>query len=190
MASRSLGIRQLLQADKRASEKVSEAHEHKKPRLKQAKQAQDETEQYHLQRMKFKAKGAVALWLHSSCSTEVEEEPQETTTLQTNFWQNRDAILDNVLAFACDIWPDIHREYHINEQGKKQEVPSPWVGILDAFVEEEALAKLELQSSEKALHEFCLIRSRSLCFLENSKSSFFVQTYSLSKNFIFLPCIS
>lgn len=91
---------------------MSEAHEHKNPRLKQAKHAQDETEQYHLQRMEgFKAKDAVPLWSHNSCSTEVEKETQETTTLQTNFWQNRDAILDNVLAFACDIWPDTRKEY-------------------------------------------------------------------------------
>nr|XP_020762348.1 V-type proton ATPase subunit G 1-like [Odocoileus virginianus texanus] len=60
MASQSQGIQQLLQAEKRAAEKVSEARKRKNRRLKQAKEeAQAEIEQYRLQREKeFKAKEA------------------------------------------------------------------------------------------------------------------------------------
>ncbi|EHB08556.1 V-type proton ATPase subunit G 1 [Heterocephalus glaber] len=62
MASQSQGIPQLLQAKKRAEEKVSEARKRKNLRLKKAKEAQAEIEQYLLQREKeFKAKEAEAL---------------------------------------------------------------------------------------------------------------------------------
>uniref|UniRef100_A0A2K5F3U8 V-type proton ATPase subunit G n=1 Tax=Aotus nancymaae TaxID=37293 RepID=A0A2K5F3U8_AOTNA len=113
----SQGIQRLLQADKRAAEKASEARKRKNRRLKQAKAAaQAEIEQYHLQREKaFKAKEAAALGSHGSCSTEMEKETQEKMTiLQTYFWQNRDEVLDNLLAFVCDIRPDIHENYRIN----------------------------------------------------------------------------
>uniref|UniRef100_A0A5F4WA06 V-type proton ATPase subunit G n=1 Tax=Callithrix jacchus TaxID=9483 RepID=A0A5F4WA06_CALJA len=112
MASQLQGIWQLLQA-----EKVSEARRRKNQRLKQAKAAaKAEIEQYHLQREKeFKAKEAAALGSHGSCSTKVEKETQEKMTiLQTYFQQNRDEILDNLLAFVCDIRPEIHENYRIN----------------------------------------------------------------------------
>ncbi|XP_054291313.1 V-type proton ATPase subunit G 1-like [Pongo pygmaeus] len=117
MASQSQGIQQLLQAEKRAAEKVSEARKRKNRRLKQAKEAaQAEIEQYRLQREKeFKAKEAAALGSRGSCSAEVEKETQEKMTiLQTYFWQNRDEVLDNLLAFVCDTRPEIHENYCIN----------------------------------------------------------------------------
>ncbi|EHH23837.1 V-type proton ATPase subunit G 1 [Macaca mulatta] len=117
MASQSQGIQQLLQAEKRAAEKVSEARKRKNRRLKQAKEeAQAEIEQYRLQREKeFKAKEAAALGSHGSFSTEVEKEAQgEMTILQTYFRQNRDEVLDNLLAFVCDIRPESHENYRIN----------------------------------------------------------------------------
>lgn len=117
MASQSQGIQQLLQAEKRAAEKVSEARKRKNRRLKQAKEeAQAEIEQYRLQREKdFKAKEAAALGSHGSCSTEVEKETQEKiTTLQNYFQQNREEVLDNLLTFICDIQPQIHENYRLN----------------------------------------------------------------------------
>jgi len=45
----------------------------------------------------------------------VEKETQEKMTiLQTYFQQNRDEVLDNLLAFVCDIRPEIHENYRIN----------------------------------------------------------------------------
>lgn len=89
----------------------------KNRRLKQAKEeAQAEIEQYRLQREKeFKAKEAAALGSHGSCSSEVEKETQEKmTVLQNYFEQNRDEVLENLLAFVCDIRPEIHENYRIN----------------------------------------------------------------------------
>ncbi|CAI9174698.1 unnamed protein product [Rangifer tarandus platyrhynchus] len=83
MASQSQGIQQLLQAEKRAAEKVSDGRKRKSRRLKQAKEeAQAESEQYRLQREKE--------------------------------FKNRDEVLDNLLAFVCDIRPEIHENYRIN----------------------------------------------------------------------------
>ncbi|XP_070307988.1 V-type proton ATPase subunit G 1 [Odocoileus virginianus] len=116
-ASQSQGIQQLLQAEKRAAENVSEARKRKNRRLKQAKEeAQAEVEQYCLQREKeLKAKEAAALGSQGSCITEVEDDTQEKMTiLQTYFRQNRDEVLDNLLAFVCDIRPEIHENYRIN----------------------------------------------------------------------------
>nr|XP_015100822.1 V-type proton ATPase subunit G 1 [Vicugna pacos] len=69
MASQSQGIQQLLQAEKRAAEKVSEARKRKNRRLKQAKEeAQAEIEQYRLQREKeFKAKEAAVGLVYFQC---------------------------------------------------------------------------------------------------------------------------
>uniref|UniRef100_A0A7I2V375 V-type proton ATPase subunit G n=1 Tax=Homo sapiens TaxID=9606 RepID=A0A7I2V375_HUMAN len=72
MASQSQGIQQLLQAEKRAAEKVSEARKRKNRRLKQAKEeAQAEIEQYRLQREKeFKAKEAANIYIcKNRCDT-------------------------------------------------------------------------------------------------------------------------
>ncbi|XP_006860102.1 PREDICTED: V-type proton ATPase subunit G 1-like [Chrysochloris asiatica] len=117
MASQSQGIQQLLQAEKRAAEKVSEARKRKNRRLKQAKEeAQAEIEQYmQYSSWNVIAKEAAALGSHGSCSTEVEKETQEKmTVLQTYFRQNRDDVLDNLLTFVCDIRPEIHENYRIN----------------------------------------------------------------------------
>nr|KAF6314185.1 ATPase H+ transporting V1 subunit G1 [Myotis myotis] len=95
----------------------SQGIQRKNRRLKQAKEeAQAEIEQYRLQREKeFKAKEAAALGSHGSCSSEMEKETQEKMLiLQTYFRQNRDEVLDNLLAFVCDIRPEIHENYRIS----------------------------------------------------------------------------
>ncbi|NXH14064.1 VATG1 ATPase, partial [Bucco capensis] len=117
MASQSQGIQQLLQAEKRAAEKVAEARKRKNRRLKQAKEeAQAEIEQYRLQREKeFKAKEAAALGSHGSCTTEVEKETLEKmSVIQQNFQKNREVVLSQLLALVCEIKPEIHINYRIN----------------------------------------------------------------------------
>ncbi|XP_044296020.1 V-type proton ATPase subunit G 1 [Varanus komodoensis] len=117
MASQSQGIQQLLQAEKRAAEKVAEARKRKNRRLKQAKEeAQAEIEQYRLQREKeFKAKEAAALGSHGSSATEVEKETQEKMlVLQNSFQQSREEVLGKLLNLVFDIKPEIHLNYRIN----------------------------------------------------------------------------
>ncbi|XP_053552174.1 V-type proton ATPase subunit G 1 [Bombina bombina] len=117
MASQSAGIQQLLQAEKRAAERVGEARKRKNRRLKQAKEeAQAEIEQYRLQREKeFKAKEAAALGSHGSCSEEVEKETLEKMSIiQVNYKNNREAVLESVLSLVCEIKPEIHINYRFN----------------------------------------------------------------------------
>uniref|UniRef100_A0A2K6MWA1 V-type proton ATPase subunit G n=1 Tax=Rhinopithecus bieti TaxID=61621 RepID=A0A2K6MWA1_RHIBE len=73
-------------------------------RLMQAKEAaQAEIEQYHLQREKeLKSKEAA------------KEAQEKMTILQTYVPHNRDEVWDNLLAFVCDIRPEILENYHIN----------------------------------------------------------------------------
>uniref|UniRef100_A0A8C6H434 V-type proton ATPase subunit G n=1 Tax=Mus spicilegus TaxID=10103 RepID=A0A8C6H434_MUSSI len=62
-----------------------------------------------------KAKEAAALGSHGSCSSEVEKETQEKmNVLQNHFEQNRDGVLNDLLASVCDIRPEIHENYRIN----------------------------------------------------------------------------
>ena len=60
------------------------------------------------------AKEAAALGSHGSCSSEVEEETQgKMNVLQNHFEQNRDGVLNDLLASVCDIQPEIHESYRI-----------------------------------------------------------------------------
>lgn len=116
MASQSQGIQQLLQAEKRAAEKVAEARKRKNRRLKQAKEeAQAEIEQYRLQREKeFKTKEAAALGSHGNSAVEVDKETADKMSrIQNNYQQNRDAVLANLLKMVCDIKPEIHVNYRV-----------------------------------------------------------------------------
>ncbi|KAJ8260617.1 hypothetical protein COCON_G00163400 [Conger conger] len=114
MASQSQGIQQLLQAEKRAAEKVGEARKRKTRRLKQAKEeAHAEIEQHRVQREKeFKTKEAVALGSHGNSAVEVDKETVDKMGhIQGSYKQNREAVLGNLLKMVCDIKPEIHANY-------------------------------------------------------------------------------
>nr|ACO08822.1 Vacuolar ATP synthase subunit G 1 [Oncorhynchus mykiss] len=114
MASQSRGIQQLLQAEKRAAEKVAEARKRKNRRLKQAKEeAQAEIEQYRMRREKdFKPKEAAALGSHGNSAVEVDKETVgKMGSIQTSYQQNREGVLGNLLKMVCDIKPEIHVNY-------------------------------------------------------------------------------
>ncbi|XP_078082737.1 V-type proton ATPase subunit G 1-like [Mustelus asterias] len=117
MASQSQGIQQLLQAEKRAAEKVAEARKRKNRRLKQAKEeAQAEIEQYRLQREKdFKDKENSALGSHGNSATEVDKDTQEKIKkIGASYEQHKENVLNNLLCLICDIKPEIHVNFRIN----------------------------------------------------------------------------
>ncbi|XP_066569416.1 V-type proton ATPase subunit G 1 [Amia ocellicauda] len=117
MASQSQGIQQLLQAEKRAAEKVAEARKRKNRRLKQAKEeAQAEIEQYRLQREnEFKTKEKAALGSHGNSATEVDKETvDKIKMIERNYQQNRETVLASLLTLICDIKPEIHTNYRIS----------------------------------------------------------------------------
>ncbi|MED6246821.1 hypothetical protein CHARACLAT_031503 [Characodon lateralis] len=116
MASQSQGIQQLLQAEKRAAEKVTEARKRKNRRLKQAKEeAQAEIEQYRLQREKeFKTKEAAALGSHGNSAVEVDRDTAERMArIQDSYRGNRETVLNELLRRICDIQPELHANYRV-----------------------------------------------------------------------------
>ncbi|CAG01695.1 unnamed protein product, partial [Tetraodon nigroviridis] len=118
MASQSQGIQQLLQAEKRAAEKVTEARKRKNRRLKQAKEeAQAEIEQYRLQREKeFKTKEAAVgpSVPMETVQLEVDRETAERMgRIQTSYRSNREAVLGELLRHVCDIKPEFHANYRV-----------------------------------------------------------------------------
>ncbi|XP_069465783.1 V-type proton ATPase subunit G 1 [Ambystoma mexicanum] len=117
MASQSQGIQQLLQAEKRAAEKISDARKRKNKRLKQAKEeAQAEIEQYRLQREKdFKTKEDAALGSHGSYSTEVDKGTvQKMHVIYESFQKNKEVVLKSLLTLICDIDPKIHANFRVS----------------------------------------------------------------------------
>ncbi|CAO1318728.1 unnamed protein product [Diamesa tonsa] len=114
MASQTQGIQQLLAAEKRAAEKVSEARKRKQKRLKQAKEeAQDEIEKYRMERERlfkeFEAKHmgsreGVAAKIDADTVLKIEEMNRAISS-------NKNPIIQEVLRLVYDIKPEVHRNY-------------------------------------------------------------------------------
>ncbi|KFO81436.1 V-type proton ATPase subunit G 1, partial [Cuculus canorus] len=69
-----------------------------------------------LQRKKeFKAKEAVALGFHGSCTTEAEKETLEKiSVIQQNFQKNCEVVISQLSLLVCDMKLEIHVNYCIN----------------------------------------------------------------------------
>ncbi|KAH0562791.1 V-type proton ATPase subunit G [Cotesia glomerata] len=116
MASQTQGIQQLLAAEKKAADKVTEARKRKARRLKQAKEeAQDEIEKYRQEREKqFKefeakhmgSKEGVAARIDADTKLKIEEMNSQLST-------HKDAVIQKILELVYDIKPELHRNYRI-----------------------------------------------------------------------------
>ncbi|GLV36472.1 Vacuolar H[+] ATPase 13kD subunit [Carabus blaptoides fortunei] len=114
MASQTQGIQQLLAAEKRAAEKVSEARKRKAKRLKQAKEeAQDEIEKYRKERERqfreFEAKHMgsredVAARIEQDTLVRIDEMNKQVVT-------HKEPVIQEILALVYDIKPEIHKNY-------------------------------------------------------------------------------
>ncbi|KAM9005499.1 V-type proton ATPase subunit G 2 isoform X1 [Sarcophilus harrisii] len=120
MASQSQGIQQLLQAEKRAAEKVADARKSeslgKARRLKQAKEeAQMEVEQYRReQEQEFQSKQQAAMGSQGNLSAEVEQATRrQIQSMQSSQQHSREGVLAQLLGMVCDIRPQIHPNYRI-----------------------------------------------------------------------------
>uniref|UniRef100_A0A8C6SVR7 V-type proton ATPase subunit G n=1 Tax=Neogobius melanostomus TaxID=47308 RepID=A0A8C6SVR7_9GOBI len=86
MASQSQGIQQLLQAEKRAAEKVAEARKRKNRRV-----------------------GS-----HGNSAVEVDRDTVERMArIQASFKGNKDGVLSELLKRVCDIHPELHANYRV-----------------------------------------------------------------------------
>ncbi|XP_011874620.1 PREDICTED: V-type proton ATPase subunit G [Vollenhovia emeryi] len=116
MASQTQGIQQLLAAEKRAAEKVSDARKRKARRLKQAKEeAQDEIEKYRQEREKqfrdFEAKHMgskedVAARIEADTRLKIEEMNQAVSV-------HKKPVMLKILDLVYDIKPELHNNYRI-----------------------------------------------------------------------------
>ncbi|GAB5583571.1 V-type proton ATPase subunit G 3 [Prionailurus iriomotensis] len=114
MTSQSQGIHQLLQAEKRAKDKLEEAKKRKEKRLKQAKEeAMAEINQYRMQRDKeFRLKQSKVMGSQSNLSEEVDERTLgKIKELNGSYNKYMEVVLKQLLNMVCDVKPGIHVNY-------------------------------------------------------------------------------
>ncbi|XP_017474069.1 PREDICTED: V-type proton ATPase subunit G-like [Rhagoletis zephyria] len=114
MTSQSTGIQQLLSAEKKAAEKVSEARKRKAKRLKQAKdEAVEEIEKYRAERERllkeYEAKymgsrEGVALKIDADTRDKMEE-------IKTAVETRKDLLINDLLDLVYNIKSDVHRNF-------------------------------------------------------------------------------
>ncbi|XP_005540391.2 V-type proton ATPase subunit G 3 [Macaca fascicularis] len=114
MTSQSQGIYQLLQAEKRAKDKLEEAKKRKGKRLKQAKEeAMVEIDQYRMQRDKeFRLIQSKIMGSQSNLSDEIEEQTLgKIQELNEHYNKHMESVMNQLLSMVCDMKPEIHVNY-------------------------------------------------------------------------------
>uniref|UniRef100_A0A8C6RN73 V-type proton ATPase subunit G n=1 Tax=Nannospalax galili TaxID=1026970 RepID=A0A8C6RN73_NANGA len=114
MTSQSQGIQQLLQAEKRAKDKLEEAKKRKGRRLKQAtEEAVGETDRYRMQREKaFRLKQSKIMGPQSNLADEIEEQTVEKLKeLSRSYNTYMESVMKQLLSMVCDLKPEIHVNY-------------------------------------------------------------------------------
>ncbi|XP_070496564.1 V-type proton ATPase subunit G-like [Chironomus tepperi] len=114
MASQTQGIQQLLAAEKRAAEKVSDARKRKQKRLKQAKEeAQDEIEKYRqVREMQFKE--FESKYMGSRESAKIDAETiYKIDNMTKALDSNKDLVIHDILSFVYDINPKVHKNFQL-----------------------------------------------------------------------------
>ncbi|CAH1365956.1 hypothetical protein MTP99_002267 [Tenebrio molitor] len=114
MASQTQGIQQLLAAEKRAAEKVSEARKRKARRLKQAKEeAQDEIEKYRKERERqFRDFEAKHMGSKEGVAAKIDADTrQRIDDMNKAVASQKDPVIEEVLQLVYAIKPEIHKNY-------------------------------------------------------------------------------
>ncbi|XP_031451365.1 V-type proton ATPase subunit G 3 [Phasianus colchicus] len=114
MTSQSQGIQQLLQAEKRAKDKLEEAKKRKGKRLKQAKEeAIAEIDHYRLQREKeFRNKQTSVMGSQGNLSAQIEEQTTETIrNLTSSYQKNKESMMKKLLNITYDVKPELHPNF-------------------------------------------------------------------------------
>ncbi|PNI34637.1 ATP6V1G3 isoform 4 [Pan troglodytes] len=120
MTSQSQGIHQLLQAEKRAKDKLEEAKKKtgtasgKGKRLKQAKEeAMVEIDQYRMQRDKeFRLKQSKIMGSQNNLSDKIEEQTLgKIQELNGHYNKYMESVMNQLLSMVCDMKPEIHVNY-------------------------------------------------------------------------------
>ncbi|XP_063282177.1 V-type proton ATPase subunit G 3 [Pelobates fuscus] len=116
MASQSQGIQQLLQAEKRAKDKLEEAKKRKNKRLKQAKdEATADIDQYKIKReTDFRRIQTSIMGSQGNLAVKIEEQTTEKIhAYNANYQKYRELVVKEMLDLVCDIKPEIHVNYQV-----------------------------------------------------------------------------
>ncbi|PAA51337.1 hypothetical protein BOX15_Mlig009743g1 [Macrostomum lignano] len=114
MTTQSGGIQMLLQAEKKAKEKIDEARKNKQRRLKQAKQeAAAEIDTFKKEREReFKEHEARILGSRTDSEKLVQEETrQRLSELETSVGQNKEEAIKRLLELVFDVQPKVHDNF-------------------------------------------------------------------------------
>merc|ERR1711935_103092 len=114
MASQTQGIQQLLSAEKKAAEKVSEARKRKNRRLKQAKEeAQTEIEKYKAERERaFKESEQKNIGSKDDIMAKIEADTKvKIEAMNRSVATNKATVIQGLLELATDIKPEVHKNY-------------------------------------------------------------------------------
>ncbi|XP_022094938.1 V-type proton ATPase subunit G 2-like [Acanthaster planci] len=116
MAAQTPGIQQLLQAEKKAAERVADSRKRKNKRLKQAKEeAQEEIEKYRRQREeKFQETQANYLGTKGDQAKEVEEQTRrKISEMEMRVAKNKEQVLAQLFDLIFDIKPELHQNVRL-----------------------------------------------------------------------------
>ncbi|CAG9864051.1 unnamed protein product [Phyllotreta striolata] len=115
MAShQSHGVQQLLAAEKRAADKVTEARKRKARRLKQAKEeAQDEIEKYRKERERqFREFEAKHMGSKEDVASKIEQDTKRRIEDMNKAIQSqKEPVIQSILGLVYDIKPEIHKNF-------------------------------------------------------------------------------
>lgn len=114
MASSTFGISALLQAEKQAKEKISEAKKGKARRLKAAKEeARSEIKVFEKDsEAKFKQQQKVILGSREDMMQKQEQhEKSENSRISTKTQANKGLVIDRILSLVCNVEPKLHINY-------------------------------------------------------------------------------
>ncbi|XP_003410250.2 V-type proton ATPase subunit G 3 [Loxodonta africana] len=114
MTSQSQGIHQLLQAEKRAKDKLDEAKQRKGKRLKQAKEEEmAEIDQYRMQKDKeFQLKQPKIMGCQSNLADEIEQQTLgKIQELCGSYNKHMESLMNQLLSMVYNMKPEIHVNY-------------------------------------------------------------------------------
>ena len=108
------GIQQLLGAEKRAAEKVSEVRKRKNRRLEQARdEAQTEIEKFKAEReVSIKENEIKNIGSKDDIAAKIEADTKvNIEAMNTSVTSNKETVIASLVALACDIQPEVHKNY-------------------------------------------------------------------------------
>ncbi|KAF0311563.1 V-type proton ATPase subunit G [Amphibalanus amphitrite] len=111
MAQNNQGIQHLLQAEKKASEKVAEARKRKQRRLKQAKEeAQAEIERIHKEKdANFRAVESATLGDKDKMAAQIDlETRRKLHEMDILVGNNKEGVVQQLLSLVYNIKPEMH----------------------------------------------------------------------------------